>query len=225
MILYHGSTVEVRKPLYGVGKRDNDYGQGFYMTKTANLGREWAVRENTDGWLGKYKLDTRGLNMLNLTDGRHTVLQWLCLVLTNRTVDITSVVMNENLEYLKNAFSLDTSPYDCIQGWPADNISFSLALNFVSNGLAYEKLCSIMHLGCWGMQYVLTRKACERISFLGSEPVYSSLWYPKKLAREARAAADVERIRQQQKEKPSQGLYMTDIVRQGMDADDTRLCL
>ena len=29
-ILYHGSDVILKKPLYGVGKEDNDYGSGFY---------------------------------------------------------------------------------------------------------------------------------------------------------------------------------------------------
>ncbi len=32
-ILYHGSDVILKKPLYGVGKEDNDYGSGFYTTE------------------------------------------------------------------------------------------------------------------------------------------------------------------------------------------------
>ena len=32
-ILYHGSDVILKKPLYGVGKEDNDYGSGFFTTE------------------------------------------------------------------------------------------------------------------------------------------------------------------------------------------------
>lgn len=31
--LYHGSDYIVKKPLYGFGKSDNDYGRGFYTTE------------------------------------------------------------------------------------------------------------------------------------------------------------------------------------------------
>ena len=31
MILYHGSNHIIDKPLYGAGKKYNDYGIGFYL--------------------------------------------------------------------------------------------------------------------------------------------------------------------------------------------------
>ncbi len=33
MILYHGSSVEVSAPLAKVGRRNLDFGHGFYVTK------------------------------------------------------------------------------------------------------------------------------------------------------------------------------------------------
>ncbi len=226
MILYHGSPTEVIQPSYGLGRKNRDYGQGFYMTKTANLGREWAVRAGTDGCLNRYRLDTKGLNVLDLNDGRHCILHWLCLVLASRDVDIASEVMDENLEYLKKAFSLDIGSWDCITGWPADNTCFSYSLDFVSNGITYEMLGKALHMKDREMQYVLVSpKAFERITFLGSETVDNTIWYPRKHAREAKAEADYDRIKEHQKKKPSQGLLMTDIVRQEMDANDPRLCL
>lgn len=40
--LYHGSVVEVRKPLVGVGRRKVDFGQGFYMTHVRKQAELWA---------------------------------------------------------------------------------------------------------------------------------------------------------------------------------------
>ncbi|MCD8306859.1 MAG: DUF3990 domain-containing protein [Clostridia bacterium] len=226
MILYHGSTAEVKKPAYGLCKKNNDYGQVFCMTTSAALAREWAVREDMDGCLNRYSLDDRGLKVLDLNDGRHSVLHWLCMVLTNRDVDITSEVMDENLEYLKQVFSLDPGHYDCITGWSADDVSFSAAVNFVSNGITCGMLRDALHLKDQGTQCVLVSpRAFERISFLDSEPVCRAIWYPKKMAHERKAAADYARMRRQQNEKPSQGLLMTDIVRMEMDANDSRLYL
>ena len=48
--LYHGSPVIVRKPLFGVGKTYNDYGQGFYCTESLDLAKEWSVDEGRDGF-------------------------------------------------------------------------------------------------------------------------------------------------------------------------------
>ena len=33
IILYHGSNKIIKKPVYGAGKRYNDYGSGFYCTQ------------------------------------------------------------------------------------------------------------------------------------------------------------------------------------------------
>lgn len=32
-ILYHGSSIKLQRPLFGLGKSDNDYGSGFYTTE------------------------------------------------------------------------------------------------------------------------------------------------------------------------------------------------
>ena len=35
MLLYHGSTMAVRKPTVSRGRANTDFGKGFYTTKTA----------------------------------------------------------------------------------------------------------------------------------------------------------------------------------------------
>ncbi len=43
MTVYHGSEFVIEKPLFGYGKRTNDYGQGFYCTADRALAAEWSV--------------------------------------------------------------------------------------------------------------------------------------------------------------------------------------
>lgn len=43
MILYHGSSVEVSAPLAKVGRRNLDFGHGFYVTKIEEQARAWAI--------------------------------------------------------------------------------------------------------------------------------------------------------------------------------------
>ena len=40
--LYHGSVIEVKKPLVGVGRKKVDFGQGFYMTRMRKQAELWA---------------------------------------------------------------------------------------------------------------------------------------------------------------------------------------
>lgn len=37
MKIYHGSAVEVPKPLLSKGKPNNDYGRGFYCTEDVDM--------------------------------------------------------------------------------------------------------------------------------------------------------------------------------------------
>lgn len=40
--IFHGSPEIREKPVYGLGKKYNDYGQGFYCTQNIELAKEWA---------------------------------------------------------------------------------------------------------------------------------------------------------------------------------------
>ena len=60
LIIYHGSSQIVQKPIFGAGKPYNDYGQGFYCTEHLELAKEWACNEERDGYANQYELDTKG---------------------------------------------------------------------------------------------------------------------------------------------------------------------
>lgn len=46
-ILYHGSTIIVENPLVGIGRKDLDFGPGFYLTPLYDQAHKWAVRMRT----------------------------------------------------------------------------------------------------------------------------------------------------------------------------------
>lgn len=48
--LYHGSEQLVEEPTFGKGKKNNDFGLGFYCTKSEDLAKEWAVSSLRNGF-------------------------------------------------------------------------------------------------------------------------------------------------------------------------------
>ena len=42
MTLFHGSYIEIKTPLANVGRRNLDFGQGFYLTKVEKQAHDWA---------------------------------------------------------------------------------------------------------------------------------------------------------------------------------------
>ena len=51
--LYHGSEQLVEKPTFGKGKKNNDFGLGFYCTKSEDLAKEWAVSSLRNGFANR----------------------------------------------------------------------------------------------------------------------------------------------------------------------------
>ena len=62
--IYHGSDHIVKIPRFHGGKPHNDYGHGFYCTKSPEMAKEWAVSEEHDGYANCYEIDLEGLQIL-----------------------------------------------------------------------------------------------------------------------------------------------------------------
>lgn len=62
-ILYHGSLQIVRYPLVNVGRKDLDFGQGFYTTDIEGQAEKWAktlqgrIRQYRPAYINKYNFD------------------------------------------------------------------------------------------------------------------------------------------------------------------------
>ena len=222
IILYHGSEQIVKEPKYGVGNKRNDYGQGFYLTKEKELAKEWSCEENRDGYINKYEIDIEGLKVLNLNSKEYNILHWLALLINNRIFASTSVLMDDAKRYILSNFLIDISSYDIVIGYRADDSYFSFAKDFLSNTISLEKLREAMTLGELGEQvFIKSKEAFERIKFIKEEKVDSKIYYVKKKNRDNKAREKYFRNRM----NILDGLYVLDIIREGMTSDDKRLYL
>ncbi len=220
--LNHGSVRIVEKPKYGYGKKNNDYGQGFYCTESEELAMEWAVSFGKDGFVNKYELEAKGLEILDLSSGEFTVLHWLEILVENRTFDIQSDFGNEALRYLRANFSTDYADKDVIIGYRADDSYFSFAQDFLNNVISLDTLSKAMELGELGKQVVLkSKKAFERIKFVDAIDAKSDIWYPGKERRDRIARESYAEIRRRPW-RPGE-IYMMKIVEEGIKSDDARI--
>lgn len=143
--LFHGSDHIIETPIYGVGKKHNDYGQGFYCTEDIALAKEWAVSEEKDGYVNEYEIETNGLHILNINDGSFTLLHWMGLLLNNRAFILATPLEREAKRYITDCFPVPLAGVDVIIGYRADDSYFSYARDFISGVISYEqlgKLCS-----------------------------------------------------------------------------------
>ena len=163
--IYHGSQNIIEKPQYGVGKLHNDYGLGFYCTENIDLAKEWSVDYKRDGYVNYYCLDDSHLNILYLNSSEYCILHWLAILLQNRKFDVNTALAKAAKEYIISNFLIDTSEYDLIIGYRADDSYFSFADDFIKGVISYRQLNNAMHLGNLGEQVVLkSRKAHSTIS-------------------------------------------------------------
>jgi hypothetical protein len=213
----------VKRPELGKGKPYNDYGQGFYCTESLDLAKEWACPTQKNGYTNKYTLITEGLNLLSLSDSSYHILNWLALLLQNRTFDLSAALALQAREYIIQTFMPDIKEKDLIIGYRADDSYFSFAEDFVSGALSLRDLDEAMRLGALGEQVVLVSpKAFEQITFEGYEVAGYQEYHVKRISRD-----NIARQAYQSKKKDLKtlkgDLFVLDILREEMKNDDPRL--
>ena len=222
IILYHGSTKVIEMPTLGLGNPKNDYGLGFYCTENLELAKEWAATERSDGFANRYEVNLDDLKILRLNDKPYHILNWLSVLLKNRTFVLSQGLPFEAREYLLNHFLPEYESYDLIIGYRADDSYFSFANAFLNNTISLEQLRKAMMLGKLGEQVVLkSEKAFKRVVYTESIPVDSSLYYPKRQARDRQAREDFQKEKNRMSAVDS--IYMIDILRQNWTNEDPRL--
>ena len=222
MLLYHGSTHIIEHPVYHGGKRNNDYGYGFYTTENIELAKEWACSTDTDGIVNIYELDLAGLSVLNLNSSDFCILNWLAILTRYRSYWQNNSVSETAKKYLQDHFFIDSEDYDIVIGYRADDSYFSFAQDFISNVISYHKLSEAMHLGKLGEQIVLkSAKAHERLKFKDSVTASANEYYAKKRQRDLTARREY-RSSKLSSDSPAD-IFMLDIMREEMKPDDPRL--
>lgn len=221
LIIYHGSPDIIEQPIFGKGKKYNDYGQGFYCTEHIDLAKEWACTEGVDGYANKYEIETDGLRVLYLSSDEYTILNWLAILMLNRKGRLSTPIAKRGREYLIQNFLPDYKDYDAIVGYRADDSYFSFARSFVSNEISLKQLGYAMRLGKLGEQFVLkSKKAFETIRFIDYTVADNTVYYAKRKARDDEARAAYQR---ELENEDIEGIFMRDIIREEIKPNDPRL--
>ena len=218
--LYHGSERVIEEPLFGEGKRNNDFGLGFYCTESKELAKEWAVSSIKDGFCNKYTIDTEYLNILNLNSPEYTILNWIAILVKHRLFSIKTPVARRAKQYLIDNFSINVNSYDIITGYRADDSYFDYAESFINNGISVEQLARAMKLGKLGEQVVIKSKyAFSLLNYEEFEIADREKYYILRKSRDDEANKHYFEILDEEND----GLYIQDIIRGGIKNDDPRI--
>lgn len=218
--LFHGSEKVIEVPSFGEGKKNNDFGLGFYCTETEKLSKEWAVSSLRDGFCNRYTLDTEYMKILNLNSPDYTILNWIAVLVEHRLFSIRTPIARRAKKYLIDNFGINVNAFDIVTGYRADDSYFDYAESFLNNAISVEQLAAAMKLGKLGEQIVLKSQfAFSRIRFEGFDVAEKEEFYVLRKARDDEA----NRLYLELLEEESDGLYIQDIIRGGITNDDSRI--
>lgn len=222
LMLYHGSEAIRQMPVSGQGNTHNDYGLGFYCTESIELAKEWACAERRGGFANRYSMDLSDLKVLNLNSPDYHILNWLAILLENRSFDLRAVFARQAKEYILDHFLPDYAQYDIIIGYRADDSYFSFTRAFLENLISLEQLQRAMHLGKLGEQVVLkSQQAFARIRFEKAEYADAGVYFALRQKRDRQAREDYYKL--QAEPAVADAVYAIDILRQNWQNDDQRL--
>ena len=220
MTIYHGSEQIVEVPTFGLGRKNNDFGLGFYCTETEELAKEWAVSSIRSGFSNRYTLDTEYLNILNLNSPDYTILNWIAVLVEHRLFSIKTPVARRAKRYLIDNFGVNVNAFDLITGYRADDSYFDYAESFLNNGISVEQLARAMRLGKLGEQIVIKSKfAFSLLKYEGFDIAEKEKYYVLRKARDDEA----NQTYLEMLEEEGDGLYIQDIMRGGITNDDPRI--
>ena len=224
MIIFHGSTEIVEVPVFGKGSENNDYGKGFYCTESLELAKEWACPTVQDGFANQYEFDINGLKVMYLNRDGYSILNWIAILLQNRIFPKRSPIARQASKYLLDGFLPDTTGYDVIWGYRADDSYFTYAKDFLNNTISVGQLARAMKLGELGEQIVLmSLKAFEQIRFIKYEIADGSIYHNRRMERDERARRAYLDNHGEDFSVTINDLFVRDMISQQVRNDDPRL--
>lgn len=154
MILFHGSPNKIVVPTYGMGEEKHDYGQGFYLTESIDLAKEWAVCRPNEaiGYVHQYELDMNSLQILDFQE--KGVLAWLAELMKHRDAADSKRYRMLAKKFIEK-YGIETSGYDVIKCWRANASYFYIAKEFVRDNIDMDILEELLSLGGLGIQYCM----------------------------------------------------------------------
>ncbi len=144
MKLYHVSNIEIPNPDIHYGRKNADFGWGFYLTPDSDFARRWAGEEAV---LNQYELDENGLTIQTFSKDE----DWVRYILRNRKLE-------------------DMLNVDVVMGPVANDILFD-TLGVISSGVL--PMDTVLRLLLIGPNYtqlaIKTEKAKRQLRWIGAE--------------------------------------------------------
>jgi len=220
--IYNGSSEIINNPQFGKGNLHNDYGLGFYCTENLELAKEWACSNVSGGYANKYSIDLTGLLVLNLSDKEYNILNWISLLLNDRTFSVNNQVASEGKNYLIQNFMPNINNFDIIIGYRADDSYFAFAQDFLNNAISVKTLENAMKLGNLGKQVVIkSKKAFGLLLFENAEQVDGNIYFNKRMERDDKARKDY--LKKERLDRiDSDELFLVDILRRQVKQNDIK---
>ena len=169
ILLYHAGLQPIPQPDLSVGRRNADFGQGFYLSADESFCRRWAKNSpSADTWLNRYALCTDGLAVKRFQKDA----EWFDYIFANRAGRPDAL-----------------AAYDIIVGPVANDILYDTWGILTSGFLRPEQALPLLMLGPVFEQTVIkTGKALAALRF------ETAVRLP-----EAEIAASRESVRQEEK--------------------------
>lgn len=165
MRLYHGSTLEVRKPLLRYGRERTDFGKGFYTTTLAEQAEHWAVIKRdrakaTRAVVSVYEIDDALIgdnNQLKIREFHGVDESWLNFVVGCRREDSV------------------THDYDLVFG-PVANDNVFTTVNLYESGIldAPAAIAQLKAYKTYDQLSFHTQRVVSELRFVGSYEVNES---------------------------------------------------
>lgn len=184
MILYHGSDMVIENPSSGKGRKDMDFGVGFYLTEDKRMAQKWACNKVTS-IVNEYDADLSELKVKYLKADE----EWLDYVVYNRT--------NEG------EIPFDDTQFDVIAGPTADDKLFTTLDLYADGVISKEQTIKTINCMNYSQQVVfkndeaikkaLVFKVAKELRGLEKQNIYTEMIEDRKLA--SKRALDVMRER------------------------------
>ncbi len=175
MILYHTSQIEILVPDIHCGRKNADFGQGFYLTPDYDFTYRWVWQ---DAIVNRYELDLEGLRVHSFS----RTMEWFEYIFHNRRAE-------------------DTLDADIVIGPIANDTIFD-TLGIISSGyLSSEEALRLLMIGPEYTQVaVKTAMAAKQLKWVSSDKVTGVKEYKELLKKEQNEyreqfAATLERLK------------------------------
>lgn len=148
--LYHAGFEEIPAPSVHFGRKNADFGQGFYTTAQAEFAKRWArIRKGQDTVLNTYELDLEGLNVHRFARDEN----WFGYIYANRSHQPDTL---KEADVIIGPIANDTI-YDTFGIITSGFLTPPQAMKLLMAGPAYEQIV------------IKTDKAAGQLHFAGSE--------------------------------------------------------